>query len=142
MHLSIARPLVSKVGYVTQWFGENPQAYTKFALAGHNGIDYGVVVGTPVLSPIDGTVTHITDQGKQGYGLNIIIECSGCSIILAHLSEVQVVEGDTVVREQQVALSGNTGNSTGPHLHLGIRVPGMRNQAYNDYVDPAPFRDI
>ncbi len=56
----------------------------------------------------------------------------GVSTVYMHNSVLQVSVGQTVVRGQQIALAGSTGNSTGPHCHFGVRINGT-------YVDPAPY---
>ncbi|CAB4896514.1 unannotated protein [freshwater metagenome] len=84
----------------------------------HKGIDYGVPVGTPVRSIHDGMVlAGIPDPG--GWGTNTrVSHGGGLSSLYAHLSSVGVRVGQRVGRGQTIARSGNSGRSTGPHLHL------------------------
>ena len=91
----------------------------------HNGIDIAVPVGTPVLSVRYATVYHV------GYtrlnGLYMRLHCdNGYHFVYAHLSEVWANVNDRVYQGQIVALSGNTGQSTGPHLHYGLSRGGQR----------------
>lgn len=113
---------------ITQYFGntpfssKNPQVYNG---SGHNGVDFGTKVGSPILSAAGGIVlgTGDTDQSCNGvsYGRWILIKHSnGLSSLYAHLSVIQVKAGDTVTTRQKIALSGNTGYSTGPHLHFTV----------------------
>ncbi len=108
---------------VTQWFGENPTAYAKFGYRGHNGVDYSAVVGTPVRAVADGTVAYVDDD-PTGYGLYIRIwhKTLGVYSMYGHLSKQNVKAGDTVKQGATIGLTGNTGNSTGPHLHYELRL--------------------
>ena len=96
-------------GYITQEF--HP---------GHNGLDFGVVVGTPVESTMDGEVTY-AGWNNQGYGNLVIVQNGEYKTYYAHLSSIPVSVGDSVTAGSTIGLSGNTGNSTGPHLHYEIR---------------------
>lgn len=113
---------------ITQYFGntpfasKNPQVYNG---GGHNGVDFGVPEGTGIYSAADGTVigTGDTDSSCQGvsYGRWILIKHNnGLSTLYGHLSSIQVSEGQAVTAGQKIALSGNTGYSTGPHLHFTV----------------------
>jgi murein DD-endopeptidase MepM/ murein hydrolase activator NlpD len=113
---------------ITQYFGntpfssKNPQVYNG---SGHNGIDFGTKVGTPILAAAAGTVlgTGDTDTACNGvsYGRWVLVKHNnGLSSLYAHLSVIQVKAGDVVGVRQQVGLSGNTGYSTGPHLHFTV----------------------
>jgi murein DD-endopeptidase MepM/ murein hydrolase activator NlpD len=121
---------------VTQWYGENAAYYQQFGVAGHGGIDFGVVVGTPVKSVSAGRVTRV-QKLSTGYGWNVIINHGWSQSLYAHLSRIDVAEQQDVSEGQQIGLSGNTGNSTGPHLHFGMRVYGQNIPAMNDWIDPA-----
>lgn len=87
---------------------------------GHNGLDFGIVVGTPVEATMDGKITY-AGWNNQGYGNLVIVENEGYKTYYAHLSSIPVSVGDSVVAGSTIGLSGNTGNSTGPHLHYEIR---------------------
>lgn len=91
---------------------------------GHHGLDYGVPVGTPIRTSIPGKVTY-AGWNNQGYGNLVIVENGPYQTYYAHLSEIPVSVGDTVSTGQVIGLSGNTGNSTGPHLHYEVRVNGQ-----------------
>ncbi len=92
-------------------------------LHGYNGVDLGTPVGTPVMASCPGTVMVSRDSGwNGGYGEYIVIQCSnGTQTVYGHLSKTSVSAGASVVQGQVIALSGNTGRSTGPHLHFEIR---------------------
>jgi murein DD-endopeptidase MepM/ murein hydrolase activator NlpD len=87
---------------------------------GHNGLDFGMVVGTPVEATMDGKVTY-AGWNNQGYGNLVIVENGDYKTYYAHLSSIPVSVGDSVTAGTTIGLSGNTGNSTGPHLHYEIR---------------------
>lgn len=87
---------------------------------GHNGLDIGIVVGTPVKTTMDGTVIH-AGWNNQGYGNLVIVQNGDYKTYYAHLSSIPVSVGDSVKSGTTIGLSGNTGNSTGPHLHYEIR---------------------
>jgi len=100
-------------GYFTQFFGP-----------GHPGVDIGIPVGTPVRAPIGGTVIWAGWE-DSGYGILVIVANGPIRAYLAHLSAVAVTVGQTVAAGEVVGLSGNTGRSTGPHLHYELRVDGV-----------------
>lgn len=88
--------------------------------AHHYGLDFGIPVGTAVKSTMDGKVVY-AGWNNQGYGNLVIVENGPYRTYYAHLSEIPVRMGDRVSRGDVIGLSGNTGNSTGPHLHYEIR---------------------
>jgi murein DD-endopeptidase MepM/ murein hydrolase activator NlpD len=97
----------------------------------HAGQDIKVDPGTPVAATAEGTV--IFAGAQSGYGLLVVIEHSnGLSTHYGHLSEIKVKQGQTVKRGEIIALSGNTGRSTGPHLHYEVRIN-------NEPVDPSMY---
>lgn len=113
---------------ITQYFGTtafstaNPQVYNGH---GHNGIDLGVKTGTPILAAASGVVvgTGDTDKACSGvsYGRWVLIKHSnGLTTLYAHLSVIQVSAGQSVTVGEKIGLSGNTGYSTGPHLHFTV----------------------
>jgi murein DD-endopeptidase MepM/ murein hydrolase activator NlpD len=85
----------------------------------HTGVDYAVPVGTDVLAVADGKIENAS-WGKS-YGTQLVQKLDGGWFIYAHLSSTLVKPGDKVVSGQVIAKSGNTGNSTGPHLHVELR---------------------
>lgn len=92
-------------------------------LHGHNGIDIGSSIGTPILAAADGVVIVARPSGYNGgYGQMIIIKhANGTQTVYGHLSAVGVIEGQTVSKGESIGALGNTGKSTGPHLHFEIR---------------------
>lgn len=105
-----------KGGRYTSPFGVSRGRYP------HAGQDIAVPIGTSVFSPLDGTVRVAKTNAVTGRsGLGILIDhANGLSTYQGHLSRLLARAGDVVKGGQQIALSGNTGNSTGPHLHTEI----------------------
>lgn len=90
---------------------------------GYNSVDFGAPIGTPVVASAGGKVIVAKPTGYNGgYGKNIVIEHeNGTQTLYAHLSSVSVSVDDVVTKGETIALSGNTGRSTGPHLHFEVR---------------------
>lgn len=91
---------------------------------GHIGLDIAVPTGTPVKTTMDGKVVY-AGWNTQGYGNLVIVENGAYKTYYAHLSSIPVEVGDTVNAGTTIGISGNTGNSTGPHLHYEIRKNGV-----------------
>jgi murein DD-endopeptidase MepM/ murein hydrolase activator NlpD len=89
----------------------------------HEGIDFSCDVGTPVLAVADGIVFTAGSEGA--YGQMVMIDHGTFVSAYAHNSEITVELGQEVQAGQQIALSGNTGRSTGPHVHFEVRVNGV-----------------
>jgi murein DD-endopeptidase MepM/ murein hydrolase activator NlpD len=108
----------------------------------HAGIDIDVPVGTTVMATGAGIV-RIADwqdknDHKKGYGKRVIIDHAGGNVsVFGHLSEISVRAGQRVSRNQVIGLSGNTGASTGPHLHYS---EFHGNEAHPPTGDPAGFK--
>jgi murein DD-endopeptidase MepM/ murein hydrolase activator NlpD len=97
----------------------------------HEGIDVSAPMGSPVVAPAAGVVERVTQQ--TGYGLVLEIDHgNGIETKYAHLSRVAVRPGQKVTRGQTIAAVGNSGLSTGPHLHYEIHVHGK-------VVDPLTY---
>ncbi|MEU3186379.1 M23 family metallopeptidase [Streptomyces sp. NPDC006923] len=105
----------------------------------HSGQDFAVPIGTAVHAAHSGTVVKAGPNGAgdgPAYGNAIVIKHkNGTYSQYAHLSKVKVYVGEHVTTDQRIALSGNTGNSTGPHLHFEIR----STPNYGSAINPVPF---
>lgn len=90
---------------------------------GSNAVDIGTPVGTPLLAAADGTVLVAKNSGYNGgYGRMVIISHSnGTQTVYGHMSSVYVTTGQSVQKGEQIGESGNSGRSTGPHLHFEVR---------------------
>jgi murein DD-endopeptidase MepM/ murein hydrolase activator NlpD len=98
----------------------------------HTGIDMAVPVGTEVIAVADGKIEP-ANWGKS-YGIQAVQKVAGGWVIYAHLSELDVKPGQEVKKGQKIGKSGNTGNSSGPHLHFEMR-DNIRWSAGTD-IDP------
>ncbi len=95
----------------------------------HHGIDYAIPVGTPIKAAYNGKVIFAGRKG--GYGKTVVIRhTAGYKTLYAHLSSYRVHVGERVKTGEEIARSGNTGRSTGPHLHFGLSLN-------NRWIDPA-----
>jgi len=111
-----AYPLDTQI--ITSYFG-----YRRDPLKGdrhfHNGIDFSARIGEAVMASMDGVVSLAIYN--PGYGYHIKINHSnGYKTLYSHLSSFSVQQGDEVKRGQKIGESGNTGNTSGPHLHFTI----------------------
>src|SRR5512138_2666628 len=110
-------------GWVTSDFGTRIDPYTAERKM-HEGLDIATPIGQPIYAPSDGTVVFAGTEG--GYGKVLVIDHGyGVKTRYGHLSEILVHVGDRIGRGDKVALVGNTGRSTGPHLHYEVRVNGV-----------------
>lgn len=124
---------------ITQIWGVNEADYARFGLKGHNGVDYGIPTGTPIIAPHNGKVIEAAFD-QYGYGMYVKIENDEEGSILGHLQSFNVNSGDTVFEGQQIGISDNTGNSTGPHLHWGyFRKPRNKEDGYSGTTNPWPY---
>ena len=123
--------------FVTQEFGKTVAAKRLYVSGTHNGVDFRASIGTPVLAAAPGLVkgTGDTDTACRGasYGKWVLIEHSnGLSTIYGHLSLIKTATGRTVTTGETIGYSGQTGYSTGPHLHLSVvATQGLRLTTYN-----------
>jgi murein DD-endopeptidase MepM/ murein hydrolase activator NlpD len=108
--------LTSELGYRINPFGSD--------IVYHSAVDYAMPINTELYSLFNGVVTLSNDEGYS-YGKHIKIDCgNGIIVHYAHLNKRLVEVGDKVTQNQIIGLSGTTGLSTGPHLHLGLYYKG------------------
>ncbi|MGI6751197.1 MAG: murein hydrolase activator EnvC family protein [Anaerovoracaceae bacterium] len=139
--LRLQNPNVAYSGGIMQWpcpastritskFGYRIHPVTKTKKL-HTGLDIGVPTGSSIVAANSGTV--IKAAWNNSYGYMVMVDHGGGIVTLyAHNSRLLVSAGQKVERGQQIALSGNTGVSTGPHLHFEVRVNG-------EYKDPQAY---
>lgn len=121
---TILRPLN---GEITSPFGDRVDPITnKYSL--HTGTDFAAVVGTQVKSAITGTVVEVK-KSNVSFGNFVRVKNADIVTTYAHCSTIKVKEGDKVKQGDIIALSGNTGKSSGPHLHFEVTKDGR-------YIDP------
>ena len=122
-------------GYRFIWPVASRRISTYHGEGGHNGIDLDEYPagGNPVMAIADGVVSFAGGTLCCSYGLYIIIQhADGYSSLYAHLSSINVAEGQSVSQGTVIGLTGNTGRSTGPHLHFEIRLNDVS-------IDPLPL---
>lgn len=101
----------------------------------HTGIDIPLTSGHKLYAITDGVVERITDYGNESIGRGVIIKLNnGSEAVYGHLKAVTVQVGQHIAQGQQIGYSGNTGASTGPHLHLAVMQNGK-------YIDPTKYAD-
>ena len=116
-------------GRLTSRFGRRTSP-TRGASSNHKGIDWGIPRGSSVVASSGGTVTKAGWGGGYGYVV-YIRHPGGAETRYAHLSKVLVSAGQSVKQGQRIALTGNTGVSTGPHLHFELRLNGTPVDPYS-----------
>ncbi len=106
---------------LTQAYGETSFAKKAYKSGFHNGVDLRAPLGTPVYAADDGTIMTTGNNGRVQYGRYVVIRhVNGLATLYAHLSRIDIESGTSVKRGEVIGYSGNTGYSTGPHLHFGV----------------------
>ena len=108
-------------GLISSNFGERIHPITKERKS-HNGVDIAVPIGTHIYSAIDGTVILAAYSESAGNWVKVQND-AGWTVVMMHMDSLTVSQGQQVKRGDHLGYSGNTGNSTGPHLHLEVRNP-------------------
>lgn len=118
------QPISNKdLKYISSTFGYRIHPFFKRYVY-HNGIDFSAPVGTPVYAPGDGVVTEI-NPANFGYGKTIKIDHGfGIKSFYAHLNSFKVKRGQNIKRGDIIGTVGNSGMSTGPHLHYEVELKG------------------
>lgn len=132
---------------VTLGFGQeiddpkDKDVYKKSGLDGHDGIDFALPQGSPVLAVDSGKV--ILAEENWIYGTSIVIQHNWGRTYYGHLSKLEVSVGGNVSSGTEIGLSGSTGLATGPHLHFGLK-PNDNDidNLYFGKIDPAPYLGI
>lgn len=110
-------------GTITSRFGSRSRGI-------HTGLDIATSTGTPIKAAASGVVTYSGYKGSYGY-MVVITHANNVQTYYAHCSRLYVSAGDEVNQGDVIAAVGNTGNSTGPHLHLEVRVNGVAKNPQN-----------
>lgn len=131
-------PNYQKDGRIVIYNGESTTDCNPHCYDGHSGYDWAMYTGTQVLAAADGAISFAGVLGNYGNAV-IINHLNGYRTLYAHLSQVNVVQNQTVRSGDVVALSGSTGNSTGPHLHFGA-YRGPYTSGEDNVTDPFGWR--
>lgn len=120
LQLSTTPSILPAQGFVSSVFGMRRNPFTD-APDFHEGLDITNAVGTPVISPADGVVFFTGTKGEYGNVVEIRHDAA-VSTLYGHLVKILVKPGQRLKRWQQIGLVGNSGKSTGPHLHYEVHV--------------------
>jgi hypothetical protein len=129
---------------INRRFGEFPELYKQFGLPGHEGIDLYADHGDNIYAAADGKVSMAGHPNKHPYGMHIRIQSkagtTSFETVYAHLTQILVQVGQQVKAGDVIGLADNTGNSTGSHLHLTLKITGKSTPGYPaGIVDPLPY---
>lgn len=121
--------------------GSTPLAWITQRFSGegaHEGVDYGLAVGTPLRAAGAGEVLDVVNGWGGGWGNHVVVGYfgTGLAIRTAHMDRTAVVIGQEVAAGELLGTSGNTGRSTGPHLHEEVRAGFVRGGARGRPLDP------
>ena len=120
-------------GWVTSDFGYRSSPFTG-TREFHRGLDIAGRVGTPIVAPAEGRVRYVGEHPALGQTV-ILRHGYGLETVYGHLSEVAVKAGQKVKRGEIIARMGNTGRSTGPHLHYQVQAKGVPVNPRNYILD-------
>src|SRR6056297_181904 len=136
-HIPAIQPIAIKdFGRISDYFGRRRDPFTG-EIRMHRGMDFTGPVGTDIYATGEGVVVK-AEYSAYGYGKEVVIEHGyGYKTIYAHLHEITVERGDQVSRGEVIGTLGNTGRSTGPHLHYEVRKGRRAVDPFNYY-----FNDI
>jgi len=119
-------------------FGERPEWYTRITGYPHNGVDFSIPVGKPIVACDDGVISW-ADNACDGRGLSVhILHPWGLSVYW-HLSRIIAEFNQKIGKSDTLGYSGATGWATGPHLHFGIKVKGHDVPGMRGWCDPLKY---
>ena len=129
--MRVNRPVRADIK-ISSKYGKRIDPVTKVEGAMHYGVDFATPVGTPVVAAVDGKIFKAGWQDEsdktKGFGLRVfqtaVLDGKHYQLFYGHLSEISVEEGQEITAGTRVGVSGNTGKSSGPHLHFEVRVEG------------------
>lgn len=128
--MKVYRPVKGDIR-ISSEYGGRIDPVTGDASAFHYGIDFACPEGTPIVACVTGPITKAGWQNeqdhKEGFGYRVWQQQEGTEnfVVYGHLSKIHVAAGEAIVAGTRIGLSGVTGKSSGPHLHLEGRVGGI-----------------
>lgn len=137
-------PMSSPFGPARKYIGIGVDGEPCEKTSVHYGYDMAIPVGTEITAPASGTVT-LGDPDLYYEGGTVFLDHGeGLVSVFMHMSEVDVAPGDTVAVGERLGASGNTGRTTGPHLHWAVkwRNPASDNRGKDFYIDPALLLEL
>ena len=118
-------------GEITQYFGNK---WSIYASGRHSGVDIGAATGTPIYAPANGIISSASYGWNGGYGnLTTLYAGNGYLFYFGHQSSIAVSKNQYVAKGDIIGYVGNTGLSTGPHLHFELRINGVRSDPLQIY---------
>ncbi len=137
-------PASSPFGPARKYIGVGKDGETCEKTSIHRGYDIAIPTGTEISAPAAGTIT-LGDPDLYYEGGTVFLDHGdGLVSVFMHMSEVDVSPGDVVAAGQRLGASGNTGRTTGPHLHWAVkwRNPGSDDRSGDFYIDPALLLEL
>ncbi|MEO1552831.1 MAG: M23 family metallopeptidase [Pseudomonadota bacterium] len=137
-------PASSPFGPARKYIGVGQDGESCERTSVHQGYDIAIPVGTEIVAPAAGTVT-LGDSDLYYEGGTVFLDHGdGLVSVFLHMSEVDVSAGDKVSAGDRLGASGNTGRTTGPHLHWAVkwRNPGTSERGGDFYIDPALLLEL
>ena len=131
-------PMSSPFGPARKYIGVGQDGQPCEKTSIHRGYDIAIPTGTDIIAPAAGTVTLAEADLYYEGGTVFLDHGAGLISVFMHLSKVDVVAGQTVSQGQKLGESGNTGRTTGPHLHWAVkwRNPASPDRSLDFYIDP------
>ncbi len=136
----------------TQAFGDRQQVYYDASFdqthqvhwlhGGHEGVDMEAAEGSPILACLGGRVSHGPPGTAYGNYVRVTSQVSGVgevTLLYAHLREISAPDGAEVSKGTVLGFAGRTGQATGPHLHLGMKITGLRLRPTSHYLNARPY---
>jgi murein DD-endopeptidase MepM/ murein hydrolase activator NlpD len=139
--MKVYRPVSADIK-ISSTYGKRVDPVTKVEGAMHYGTDFATPIGTPVVAAATGKIFKAGWQDENdhavGFGYRVWqtakVDGKSVSIFYAHLSELAVKVGDEITAGTRVGLSGNTGKTSGPHLHFEVRPEGEKGVEVEFYA--------
>lgn len=131
-------------GHITSPFGWRKHPLTNMQTF-HNGIDIAAPIGTEIVSPVEGIIKQTYTHSAGGLTLILSDKSGKKRFGFCHLSKIFFPSGTPVTRGSLLALSGNTGNTTGPHLHFTAKEGGQWHEEQytgGQWVNPAKYLEL
>lgn len=135
--VNLTQPFIGKYP-ITFRFGEKPEWYLKRMGEPHNGLDFALPEGTPIVACDVGKVLYV-DAIPDAGGRGVILEHNWGRSLYWHTKEELVKVGEWIEVGEPIAFSGATGFATGPHLHFAIWTPNPKQYNIRGYIDPEPY---
>jgi len=140
--MRLSWPLPPECNRITQRFGErpafDPDYYSQWGYPGHPALDIACKIGTETYATHDGWTEP---RGNNVLGEHIRVHSHDGVVMTrhSHLSAIEVTFGQHVLKGERLGLSGDTGMVTGPHLDYAVKITGVTNAPYQNWLDPEPY---